>query len=104
VLVPTHELARGPEARWLSEHASEARCRLSSGSLITLAHAVARGLGVCPLPTNLASMVEGTRLVRMLPEIQPRPVWLVMPPELKGTPRVRAAANAITAELRKHLA
>jgi DNA-binding transcriptional LysR family regulator len=49
-------------------------------------------------------MVHGVRLVRPLPEIQPRPVWLVMPPELRGLPRLRAAANAIAAELRRRLA
>jgi DNA-binding transcriptional LysR family regulator len=49
-------------------------------------------------------VVHGVRLVRPLPEIQPRPVWLVMPPELRGLPRLRAAANAIAAELRRRLA
>ena len=104
VVVPARELSRGPEARWLAEHGAEARRRLASGSLITLAHAVARGIGICPLPVNLANMVHGVRLVRPLPEIQPRPVWLVMPPELRGLPRLRPAANAIAAELRRRLA
>ena len=104
VVAPSRELAGGPEARWLQAHASQARCRLQASSLATLAQAVAAGLGVCALPVSVADTCPEARLIRALPEIPPRPVWLVMHPEMRGIARVRAVAAAITAEMRIRLA
>ena len=104
VVAPSRELAGGPEAKWLQAHASKAKCRLQPSSLATLAQAVAAGLGVCALPVSVADTCPDARLIRALPEIPPRPVWLVMHPEMRGIARVRAVAAAITADMRRRLA
>lgn len=103
VVAPSRELASGPEAKWLEVHAAQARCRLHASSLVTLAQAVAAGLGVCALPVSVADTCPDARLIRILPEIPPRPVWLVMHPDMRGIARVRAVAAAITAEMRRRL-
>lgn len=104
IVVPVRELGSGPEATWLAQHAAAARTRLRATSLVTLAQAVASGLGVCALPTNLAEMHPGTKRVRLLPEIPARPVWLVIHPELREVPRVRAVAATLVEEMRRRLA
>lgn len=104
VLQPSRELARGPEAAWLAAHAHAARRRLSASSLVTLAHAVEAGLGACPLPTNLAALHPGARLVRALPEVPPRSAFLVIHPSLRRVARVRAVAAAVAEALRRRLA
>ena len=104
VVVPVRELAHGPEAAWLARHATAARPRLRANSLVTLAQAVAAGLGVCALPNNLAEMHAGLRRARRLPEIPARPVWLVIHPELRKVARVRVVAAAIVEEMKRRLA
>jgi DNA-binding transcriptional LysR family regulator len=104
IVVPSRELASGPEGIWLVKHANLARKRLHSSSLATLAQAVAAGSGLCVLPKNLARLYLGARLLKMLPEIPLRTVWLVLRPELRKVPRVRAVASAVMEELRKRLA
>jgi DNA-binding transcriptional LysR family regulator len=104
IVVPVRELAHGPEAAWLARHATAARPRLRANSLVTLAQAVAAGLGVCALPNNLAAMHAGARLVRRLPEIPGRPVWLVTHRELRKVARVRVVAAAIVEEMKRRLA
>jgi DNA-binding transcriptional LysR family regulator len=104
VVVPVRELANGPEAAWLARHATAARPRLRANSLVTLAQAVAAGLGVCALPNNLAAMHAGVRRVRRLTDIPARPVWLVIHPELRKVARVRVVAAAVVEEMKRRLA
>lgn len=102
VVMPSRELAKGPEATWLRENARAARVVLHASSLVTAAIAVAQGLGMCVLPDNLAAM-HRVRLVRALPEIAPRPVYLVMHPEQRRLARVRVVATAVAQEIKKRL-
>jgi DNA-binding transcriptional LysR family regulator len=104
ILMPSRELATGPEAAWLVEHAALASRRLHACSLVTLAQAAAAGLGICVLPCNLARLHHGVQLIRLLPEIPNRQVWLVMLPEMRNMPHIRAVASAVTEEIRKRLA
>jgi DNA-binding transcriptional LysR family regulator len=102
-LVPSRELARGPEAQWLASHASEARPILFSSSLETLARACASGLGIAALPTNLAALHPELRLLRRLEEIPPRPVYLVVHRDVRRIPRVRTVAERVSATLSRVL-
>jgi DNA-binding transcriptional LysR family regulator len=103
VLVPSRELARGPEATWLGANGREARIRLWSSSLVTLALAAERGLGLTVLPTNLAIVHPGLRCLRELPEIPRRPVFLVTHKEARRLADVTAVASAIRTTLERLL-
>lgn len=104
IVRPSRELARGPEATWLATHAGAARTVLHVSSLVTAAVAVEQGLGLTVLPQNLAAMHPGARLVRALPEIPARKVYLVMHPEQRRVERVRVVAKAIAEEIGRRLA
>jgi DNA-binding transcriptional LysR family regulator len=104
IVVPSRELAKGPEAQWMTANARAAKRALYASSLLTLALAVERGLGLCVLPTNLAKMHAKIELVRDLPEVPPRAVWLVLHPDLKKSTRVRVVADAFADEMRRRLA
>jgi len=102
IVVPSRELARGPEATWLAQHAREARRVLLAPNLVTCAAAVAQGIGVCPLPTTVADL-HGLAAIRPLPEIPPRPVYLAMHPDVRRLARVRVVAEAIAAHVKRHI-
>lgn len=104
VVLPSRELAKGPEGTWLSRHASSANVVLHATSLVTLALAVEGGMGVTVLPTNLAAMHPRARRVRELTDIAQRPVYLVMHPDARRVPRVRLVADAVAAEIKRRLA
>ncbi len=103
VIAQVRELSTGPEAAWLREHAREAKVRLCASSVMLIAEAVENGLGMAVLPTNVAPLHPGLRLVRKLEELAPREVWLAIHRSLRQVPRVRqvaeAVASAITASL-----
>ena len=97
VIAQARELASGPEAAWLREHARDAKVRLCASSMMLIAEAVEAGLGLAVLPTNLAPLHPGLRLVRALEEIPPREVWLAVHRSLRQVPRVRLVADAVAA-------
>jgi DNA-binding transcriptional LysR family regulator len=101
VIVPSRELSKGPEALWIAAHAQAARRVLLSPSLLTCAAAVASGVGLCPLPATVAAL-HGLTLLRLLPEIPPRTIWLVLHPDLRKAPRVRAVAEVVAAQVKRH--
>lgn len=98
VLVPSGELARGPEARWIADHASRARAVLHASSHVTLAIAAEQALGLVVLPTNLAVLHPELELVRALPEITTRPLWLVTQKDTRRVAHVRVVANLLAEE------
>jgi len=103
VVLPSRELAKGPEGTWLAQHAGRARPVLRGSSLSTLAIAAEHGVGLTVLPTNLAAMHPKLRKLRPLDEIPPRPVWLVMHPHQRKLPRVRVVAEAVAREVKQRL-
>jgi DNA-binding transcriptional LysR family regulator len=103
IVLPSRELSKGPEATWLAQHASRARTVLHASSLITAATAIERGIGLSVLPTNLAAMHPRAKLLRPLPEIAQRPVFLVMHPDQRRLPRVRVVAEAVGNEIKRRL-
>lgn len=87
------EMAQAPEARWLAEHATQAEVVLRSNSIPALVSAVDRGMALAILPSVLAAERE-LPCVAPLPELPPRPVWLVFHADLRDNARVRCVVEA----------
>jgi DNA-binding transcriptional LysR family regulator len=104
VLLPSGELARLPEARSLVAAGARTRIGLRCNSLLALATAAEAGAGLVVLPTNLAVLHPGLRLVRILDEIPPRAVWLVWHADAAKSPRIRRAAEFVAAIVTEQLA
>jgi DNA-binding transcriptional LysR family regulator len=100
VLAPAAELAAGPEARWLAEHAREAQVALRASSHVTLAVAAEHGAGVCAIATDLARHHPRLALLRRLPEIPGRVVWLVRHRDSARDPRIARVAAIVAQVIR----
>lgn len=87
------EMASSPEARWLAEHASRATVVLRTNSIPALVAAVSNDMAMAILPSWLAQE-QGLRQVAALPELPPRPVWLVFHADLRDNARVRCVVDA----------
>jgi DNA-binding transcriptional LysR family regulator len=89
-------LAHVPEAQWLARHAAGERVALRANTLMALLAAARAGFGKALLPRWFAEK-EGLIAV---PPPAPTPVreaWLVVHPDLKVVPRVRALIDAVVA-------
>lgn len=86
-----------PEARWLARHAAGARVVLRANALLAQLAAVRAGFGKAVLPRWIAEEEGG--LVAVPPPAPPpvREAWLVVHPDLKDVPRVRALIDAVVA-------
>jgi DNA-binding transcriptional LysR family regulator len=94
ILLPSGELARLPEVRWLTKQA-ELRVVFRTNSMLGLIAAAQAGLGLVPLPIAWGQGQSGLELAMALEEIPVRPIWLVMPAgDLR--PAVRVVADRIT--------
>lgn len=90
-------LAHLPEAQWLARHAAGARIALRANTLTGQLAAVRAGFGKALLPRGFADEEHG---LIALPSPAPPPVreaWLVVHPDLKDVPRVRAVIDAVVA-------
>jgi DNA-binding transcriptional LysR family regulator len=76
ILLPTGELARLPESRWLSSR-KEARIVFRSNSMNALIAAAIAGRGLVPLNLSWGRSNAGLEEVRVLEQIPKRPLWLV---------------------------
>jgi len=103
VLLPSGELARLPEARYLVTAAEKARIGLRCDSLLALAAAAEAGAGLAVLPTNLAVLHPRLRLVRLVTEVPARPVWLVWHADAGKSPRLRRASEVVADIVSAHL-
>ncbi|AMP14091.1 LysR family transcriptional regulator [Collimonas pratensis] len=84
-----------PQQKWLEKIAAGRPFPLRSNDLSSLYQAVRAGLGVSALPHFLA---RGDRLLKLLaapacPVVLT--VWLVMHPEVRRSPRIRAVADGL---------
>ncbi len=84
-LMPSGELSRGPEASFLTTHATAARVVLRANSHVALVS-----------PMDLAHFHPDLVCVRRLPEIPARPIWLVMHKSFRRDTRLRRAATIVT--------
>jgi DNA-binding transcriptional LysR family regulator len=104
VLVPSRELASGPEASWVATRAGRANPVFYASSHVTIAGAAAAGMGLAVFPDNLARLHPELQQVRPLPEIPARPVWLAMHRDLRRVSRVRVVADAVAGAIAETLA
>ena len=87
-----------PDCRWLFEHAKHARVALRANTDWVVLSALREGLGFGLLPTfhiDRDDFVE----VRAPSDTMSMSVWLVMHRDLHQTPKVRACADFLVAEL-----
>ncbi|WP_283147899.1 LysR family transcriptional regulator [Silvimonas soli] len=87
-------LRETPQQQWLDGFAGNRRFVLRSNDVVTLHQAARAGLGVAVLPHFLAR--PDPALVQ-LDQACPvsRPVWLVMHPDVRRSPRVRAVVDTL---------
>lgn len=95
-----------PQQRWLAAYAGARRMVLRCSDLAAIHRAALTGLGVAALPHFLVSAETGTPL-RRLPVSDPalqRSIWLVIHPDVRRSPRVRAVADGLIAlfEAQRH--
>jgi DNA-binding transcriptional LysR family regulator len=90
-------LAHLPEAQWLARHAAGARLVLRANTLTGQLAAARAGFGKALLPRWFADKEGG--LIALPPPAPPpvREAWLVVHPDLKDVPRVRAVIDAVVA-------
>jgi DNA-binding transcriptional LysR family regulator len=96
VLLPSGELARMPEARWLAARKNN-RVVLRSNSMPALVTAAIEGHGVVPLPLGWGDAEPGLVRVATLDDLPPRKVWLVLHDVAKARPAVVAVSNQVIA-------
>lgn len=104
VVAPHRELATGPEARWLGAQLRGGTASLRAHSMPALARAAAAGLGLVVLPTTIAEDEPGLRLVAIVRDLPPRPVYLVTHRDARRIARIRAVADAIAEDLSARMA
>jgi DNA-binding transcriptional LysR family regulator len=95
LLLPSGELARMPEARWLSAR-KKARVVLRSNSMPALVAAAAAGRGLVPLGLGWGDAHPGLERALILESVPPRTLWLVTR-EGEERPAVRLVANRVAA-------
>jgi DNA-binding transcriptional LysR family regulator len=88
--------ARTDAGRWLAAAARRgARVALRTDSVPVFVSAVHSGLGLGVLPHGSEELAPELVRLSELPELPPRPVWLVFRGEGKPPPRVRRAAQIL---------
>jgi DNA-binding transcriptional LysR family regulator len=96
VLLPTGELSRLPEARWLASRPG-IRVTLRSNSMPALVAAAAAGHGVVPLPAGWGDSEPALERVLDLEAIPKRKVWLVAHESALERPAVRVVQRELAA-------
>ncbi len=94
VLLPTGELARLPEAKWLAAR-PRVRVAFRSNSMPTLVAAAVAGHGIVPLPVGWGDSEPDLARLLVLESIPRRKLWLVTPAAANRRPAVRVVSEAI---------
>ena len=90
-------LAHLPEAQWLARHAAGTRLALRTNTLTGMLAAVRAGFGKALLPRWFADNEGGLILLPPPAPLPVREAWLVVHPDLKDVPRVRAVIDVVVA-------
>jgi DNA-binding transcriptional LysR family regulator len=96
VLLPTGELSRLPEVRWLAAQPG-VRVVFRSNSMQALLAAACEGRGIVPVGVPWGDSQPELERVRVLDHVPPRPLWLVSPVEALSRPAVRLVSDRIAA-------
>lgn len=99
VLVPSGELSRLPEAQWLQSRPS-VRVTLRSSSMGALVEAARTGHGLCVMTKAWGDSERDLTCVFPLPDLSPRPLWLLTRPELARQPAVRVVGDRVAELMR----
>ena len=94
------EIANYAAARWLRSVAPNAKVAARSDNWAAFLATVKTGVGLAPLPTHHGDREK--ELVRLI-DTEPRVVsqfWLLMHPDMRHTPRVRAFFDYVVAEVK----
>ena len=94
------EIANYAAAQWLRSVAPRGRIAARSDSWPALVATVKSGVGLAPLPTHHGDREK--ELVRVL-DIEPglvSEIWLLVHPDMRNTPRVRAFFDYVIAEMK----
>ena len=94
MILPSGELARLPEARWLAARPG-VRVAFRSNSMPALMSAAASGLGIVPLTATLGDLDRRLERVLLLDAVPERAFWLVTPPAASTRAAVRVVADHI---------
>lgn len=89
------DLAHVPQQRWLVEIAADRPMVLRCNDLVALHAACVAGLGVAALPHFMAKGDSRLRSIPIAPKPVPREIWLLVHPDLRRSPRVRAVMDAV---------
>ncbi len=89
-----------PEARWLAARFPTARRTFRSNSQAALAAAARAGFGIALLPHYLAATMPELCELALGETPPPREAWLLVRPELRRVPRMRAVAEGVAAIFR----
>ncbi|MCC6872668.1 MAG: LysR family transcriptional regulator [Sandaracinaceae bacterium] len=103
VVVPSGELAGGPEAQWLGADLRGGSPSVRINSVLALARAAASGMGLVVLATTIGGVYPGLRSAAALREIPARSIYLVTHRDTRGLARIRAVADAVTEDLERRL-
>jgi DNA-binding transcriptional LysR family regulator len=96
LLLPTGELARLPESRWLASRRN-VRIALRSNSMPALVAAAVAGRGIVALGLGWGDRVPGLERMLVLDQIPPRAIWLVTRTSDGKRPLIRLLADRIAA-------
>lgn len=93
------DIARIQAAQWLRRVASGASLVASCNTVTGLLLAVQSGIGLALLPAHMGDPQDDlVRLFEPVPDLT-SPIYLLMHPDLRGTPRVRAFFDFVVAEI-----
>jgi DNA-binding transcriptional LysR family regulator len=94
------EIANYAAARWLRSVAPRARIAARSDSWPALVATVKSGAGLAPLPIHHGDRdKELVRVIDTAPGLLSQ-IWLLVHPDMRQTPRVRAFFDYVVAELK----
>lgn len=96
VLVPSGELARLPEAKWLTARPG-ARVAFRSSSMPALLAACVAGHGLAVLTRPWGEQTAALAQVFPIDELPRRPLWLVVQPDVAKRPEVRVVVDRLGA-------
>jgi DNA-binding transcriptional LysR family regulator len=85
--------------KWLKDRVGEKHIVYKANTMVGLAEAAARGMGMALLPCYVGASVAGlVQLSPPLPELEGE-LWLITHPDLRNTARVRAFLDFCAAEI-----
>jgi DNA-binding transcriptional LysR family regulator len=93
------QIAEGLPARWFRSHAAEANIAARSRTMLSTLSAVKSGIGLALLPHHIGEPEEElVRVLELPPELK-QPMTLLVHPDLRHVPRVRAFFDFMVGEI-----